>query len=114
MFDAQHELLLRLLSAGALDGVRVDHIDGLRQPAEELLKLRAAGARWIVVEKILADEEPLPSPLDADGTTGYEFADRACGVLADPSGEGPLTRYGGRPAVTTGPSRRSPGRVACS
>src|SRR5581483_6253776 len=54
-------------------------------------RLRDAGARWLVVEKILGEHEVLPVWLGADGTTGYEFADRAGGVLVDEDAEAPLT-----------------------
>ena len=90
-FQAQHGLVLRLLADGVLDGVRVDHVDGLRDPRALLARLRAAGADWLLVEKVLATGEQLRDSLGADGTTGYEFADRVCGVLVDPDGEEPLT-----------------------
>jgi (1->4)-alpha-D-glucan 1-alpha-D-glucosylmutase len=91
VFEAQHELVARLLREGVADGVRVDHVDGLRDPVGYLEQLRALGAGWLLVEKILGPDETLPGAFDADGTTGYELADRVVGILVDPVGEAPLT-----------------------
>ncbi len=93
VFDTQHALVASLLDAGVVDGVRVDHVDGLRIPGRYLQWLRDLGARWIVVEKILARDETLPASWAADGTTGYEFAERAGGALVDGSHETEFTRW---------------------
>jgi (1->4)-alpha-D-glucan 1-alpha-D-glucosylmutase len=91
VFHDVHELVLGWLRTGMLDGVRVDHIDGLRDPTAYLERLTgSARDAWIVVEKILAATEPLPDWPIA-GTTGYEFMARVTGLLTDPDGEQPLT-----------------------
>ncbi|MGH9489388.1 MAG: malto-oligosyltrehalose synthase [Terriglobales bacterium] len=91
VFAATHQRILAWLADGSLDGVRVDHVDGLRDPAEYLQRLRAAApGAWIVVEKILAPEEALP-PWPVAGTTGYDFLNLCTGLLIDPAGAGPLT-----------------------
>ncbi|MEZ5266342.1 MAG: alpha-amylase family glycosyl hydrolase [Acidimicrobiales bacterium] len=96
-FERTHALLLSLVEQGCIDGLRIDHPDGLRDPAGyfEGLARRAPG-RWIVAEKILARGEPLP-PWPIAGTTGYDFAAVAGGVLLDPAGEAPLTETAPRP-----------------
>jgi (1->4)-alpha-D-glucan 1-alpha-D-glucosylmutase len=92
VFLETHALVLRWLSAGVLDGVRVDHPDGLRQPRQYLARLlEAAPSAWIVVEKILAPDESLPADWPVAGTTGYEFANRLTRLYLDPAGEAPLT-----------------------
>jgi (1->4)-alpha-D-glucan 1-alpha-D-glucosylmutase len=91
VFAASHARVLGWLREGRIDGVRVDHVDGLRDPEEYLRRLRAERADgWLLVEKILAPDEALPASWPIDGTTGYEFLDLACGVLVDPDGCKPL------------------------
>lgn len=88
VFDRTHALVRRLVDSGVIDGLRVDHVDGMRDPEAYLARLReAAPDRWIVVEKILQRGEGLRVEWPVDGTTGYEFADLAIGVLIDPRGE---------------------------
>lgn len=73
VFDATHALVRQLVAEGSVDGLRVDHVDGLRDPEAYLDSLRAlAGDAPVVVEKILADGEQLPA-WPVQGTTGYEF-----------------------------------------
>jgi (1->4)-alpha-D-glucan 1-alpha-D-glucosylmutase len=92
VFLETHALILRWLAVGVLDGVRVDHLDGLRDPRRYLERLHeAAPESWIVVEKILAADEALPSDWPVAGTTGYEFLNRLSRVYVDPAGEEPLT-----------------------
>jgi (1->4)-alpha-D-glucan 1-alpha-D-glucosylmutase len=92
VFDAVHGRICAWLGDGTIAGVRVDHVDGLRDPAGYLACLRArAPDAWIVVEKIIAADEALPA-WPVDGTTGYELADRMTLLLADPAGEAALTR----------------------
>src|SRR5262249_25700626 len=77
---------------GVLDGVRIDHPDGLRDPLGYFSRLRAAVPRsWIVVEKILQDGEDLPERWPVAGSTGYDFAGRVLGLFVDPAGETALT-----------------------
>jgi len=94
VFEATHALILRLVEAGKVDGLRVDHIDGLRDPGAYTRRLRARAARpiYLAVEKILAPDEALPAAWQADGTTGYEFANLVAGLLADPAGETQLSQ----------------------
>jgi (1->4)-alpha-D-glucan 1-alpha-D-glucosylmutase len=92
VFADTHALVLRWLREGVLDGVRIDHPDGLRDPEEYLERLRdEAPEAWIVVEKILARDEPLRDSWPVEGTTGYDFLARVGALLVDPAGERPLT-----------------------
>jgi (1->4)-alpha-D-glucan 1-alpha-D-glucosylmutase len=81
VYRLTHATVLRLVAEGLVDGVRVDHIDGLADPAAYLRRL-AADVPFVVVEKILEDGERLP-PWPIAGTTGYEFLAVADGVLVD-------------------------------
>ena len=83
-----------LVEHPAFAGVRVDHVDGLTQPEAYLdgLRRRIGADRWLVVEKILAVGETLPSSWPVDGTTGYEHIRVTDHSLLDPSAETPLTR----------------------
>ncbi|MGI8999778.1 MAG: malto-oligosyltrehalose synthase [Candidatus Limnocylindria bacterium] len=88
VFADTHRLILGWLRDGLVDGLRIDHPDGLRDPAAYLARLRAAAPdAWIVVEKILGADERLPGDWPVDGTTGYRFANLATGLLVDPAGE---------------------------
>ena len=98
VFEHAHKLVLELLGKGVIDGLRIDHIDGLLEPRAYLERLRAALARagvpdcYLIVEKILARGEALPEAWPVDGTTGYEFAAAVLQALVDPASEAPLTR----------------------
>lgn len=88
VFEATHRLILSWVHDGLVDGLRVDHPDGLRDPAGYFARLRAATPdAWIVVEKILGADERLPRAWPIDGTTGYRFANFATGLLVGPAGE---------------------------
>ena len=91
VFESTHELLLGLVGRGLVDGLRVDHPDGLADPAGYLGRLRSGGARRVWVEKILGSDERLRD-WPVSGTVGYEFLNDACALLVDPAGEEPLTR----------------------
>jgi (1->4)-alpha-D-glucan 1-alpha-D-glucosylmutase len=99
VFEHVHGLVLELLGKGIIDGLRIDHIDGLLEPRAYLERLRAALARagvpdcYVVVEKILARGETLPESWPVNGTTGYEFANSVLETLVDPASETPLTRF---------------------
>ena len=93
VFDATHGLILRLLAEGVIDGLRIDHPDGLADPAGYLRRLRDGGARRVWVEKILASSERLPADWPVSGTVGYEFLNDVCGLFVDPAGEAPLTEF---------------------
>ena len=88
VFADTHRLVLDLVSAGTIDGLRVDHVDGLADPEGYLCRLRdATGGVYVVVEKILAAEEELPGSWPAAGTSGYDFLNRVNQLFVDPAGE---------------------------
>jgi (1->4)-alpha-D-glucan 1-alpha-D-glucosylmutase len=96
VFHDTHRLVLGWLERGVVDGVRIDHPDGLRDPEQYFARLRqAAPNAWIVVEKILEPGENLPQTWPVEGTTGYDFLNRLQGVFIDPAGEIPLTDFYG-------------------
>ncbi|WP_217142142.1 malto-oligosyltrehalose synthase [Streptomyces sp. AC627_RSS907] len=91
VFEATHATVLRLLHEGVIDGLRVDHPDGLADPDTYLRRLHgASGGRWTVVEKILADGERLPAAWPVAGTTGYDALRHVDGLFTDPDGYGEL------------------------
>jgi (1->4)-alpha-D-glucan 1-alpha-D-glucosylmutase len=92
VFEASHALVLRWLADGTLDGVRIDHIDGLRDPEGYLERIKAkAPSAWVIVEKILQTGESLPPSWPVAGTTGYEFLNLVGSLFVDPAGEAPMT-----------------------
>ncbi|MGC4838498.1 malto-oligosyltrehalose synthase [Micromonospora vinacea] len=96
VFAATHELILRWAAAGEVDGIRVDHPDGLRDPAGYLTRLRAAAPdAWLVVEKILEYGEELPD-WPVDGTTGYDALAAVSGLFVDTDAEGDFTALDNR------------------
>ncbi len=92
VFDETHKTLLQLLSEGRIQGLRIDHVDGLADPLgyfERLAHEWAAATkqpRWILVEKILGEDEDLPDSWPVDGTTGYEALNAILGLFIDPVG----------------------------
>ncbi|GAB2908065.1 malto-oligosyltrehalose synthase [Streptomyces heilongjiangensis] len=91
VFDATHAKILELVHDGVVDGLRVDHPDGLADPEAYLRRLHGAtGGRWTVVEKILADGEALPAAWPVAGTTGYDALRHVDGLFTDPAGAGEL------------------------
>ena len=91
VFDATHTLLVRRIRAGEIDGLRIDHPDGLADPEGYLEQLaEATGDTWVVVEKILEGDEPLPRTWRTAGTTGYDALLRIGALFVDPAGAGPL------------------------
>ena len=112
VFDDVHALVLGWLGDGTVDGVRIDHVDGLRDPTGYLEQLRRrAPSAWIVVEKILAPDERLPSRWQVDGTTGYEMIRVIDGAFVDPAGREPLealwASFGGDAAPWAAQARRA-------
>jgi (1->4)-alpha-D-glucan 1-alpha-D-glucosylmutase len=100
VFEETHALILSWLKQGVLDGVRVDHPDGLRDPAQYFQRLRErAPEAWIVGEKILEPGEWLRENWPVQGTSGYDFLNAAMGVLIQPAG---LARLGEHYAAFTG------------
>jgi (1->4)-alpha-D-glucan 1-alpha-D-glucosylmutase len=103
VFEATHGLLASLVADGHIDGLRVDHIDGLRYPKAYLELLRTkTGAGYVVVEKILEGGEELRADWPVAGTTGYDFLARVSALFVDPDAEKPLTdlyeRFTGNPS----------------
>ncbi|MFI6501122.1 malto-oligosyltrehalose synthase [Nonomuraea typhae] len=93
VFFATHEVIFWLLDEGLIEGLRVDHPDGLADPRGYLERLRQrSGGVWTVVEKILIGEERLPADWACDGTTGYEALNRITRLFVDPEGADPLIR----------------------
>jgi (1->4)-alpha-D-glucan 1-alpha-D-glucosylmutase len=87
VFRETHALVIELLSAGVVDGVRVDHVDGLVDPEQYLRRLHdATDGAYVVVEKILARDEALPPKWPVAGTTGYEAGVALTELLIDPDG----------------------------
>jgi (1->4)-alpha-D-glucan 1-alpha-D-glucosylmutase len=92
VFADTHALILGWLREGVLDGIRVDHPDGLRDPREYFERLRhAAEDVWIVAEKILEPGEPLPHSWPIDGTTGYDYLNQAGGLFVNGENEDEFT-----------------------
>jgi (1->4)-alpha-D-glucan 1-alpha-D-glucosylmutase len=93
VFRVTHVKVLDLVREGIVDGLRIDHPDGLADPAGYLRRLADAGARHVWVEKILHRSHP-PEPLrdwPVEGTVGYEFLNDATALFVDPAGEAELT-----------------------
>lgn len=94
VFKEAHAPIIHWTEQGLIDGLRVDHPDGLRDPEQYLRRLHEVTPdAWIVVEKILEPGEELPVTWPIDGTTGYDFMNRAQGVLIDPDSEETLTKF---------------------
>ncbi len=96
VFNETHALILDWLAKGVLDGVRVDHPDGLRDPLQYFQRLReAAPQAWIIGEKILAANEFLREEWPIEGTSGYDFLNVALGLLVKQQGMPELSRVYG-------------------
>lgn len=104
VFDAAHQLIFELIKTGAVDGLRIDHVDGLWNPREYLEKLqeRAAAmlpgsggekqcALYLLVEKILGPNEKLRPDWPVHGTTGYDFTNQVLALLVDAAAEQSFT-----------------------
>lgn len=102
VFEASHALIRDLAREGLITGLRIDHIDGLRDPRLYLEQLRAYvrgpddAPLYTVVEKILESSERLPSDWPCEGTTGYEFLSLATGLLLAPDGHTALEAFRAR------------------
>ncbi|WP_454689993.1 malto-oligosyltrehalose synthase [Achromobacter aloeverae] len=115
VFDAVHAMALSLYEEGLVDGLRVDHVDGLADPIAYCARLHAEladrsarrpGARagqvpYLIVEKILGNDEVLDERWMVDGTTGYDFMDQVGAVLHDAAGVGPITELWQTLAIDT-------------
>jgi (1->4)-alpha-D-glucan 1-alpha-D-glucosylmutase len=91
VFAAVSGLALRLIAEGVIDGLRVDHPDGLTDPLQYLQRLRDGGAEHVWVEKILDPDEELRADWPVSGTVGYEFANDVAALFVDPAAEPALT-----------------------
>ena len=96
VFDAAHRLILSLVKTGKVDGLRIDHPDGLYDPAGYFRRLQAAAGGtasgvdepvYVLAEKILARHEDLPDDWPVAGTTGYDFTNLVNGLFVDTEGE---------------------------
>ena len=92
VFMDRHRLVLELVAAGHVRGLRIDHVDGLRDPQTFLDRIRAAApALYLVVEKVLGYDEELASSFPVDGTTGYDFIAHVDGLFVDSQNEPAMT-----------------------
>ncbi len=89
VFRHAHARIVPMIEDGTLDGIRLDHVDGLLDPKRYFTDLRAASSRpfYLVVEKILAAHEQLREDWPVDGTTGYDFTNLVLGAMIDPAAE---------------------------
>ena len=92
VWEVTHAKVVELAQEGLVDGVRIDHPDGLANPRRYLERLREAGIEHVWVEKILEPGERLRPEWPVEGTTGYEFLNDVTALFVDPAGEEPLTR----------------------
>ena len=97
LFHATHGLVFQLIAEGKLDGLRIDHIDGLLDPKGYCQRLVAQCPRpiYLLVEKILAKHERLRDDWPVDGSTGYDFTNLITGLFIDPAAEPAMTRIYG-------------------
>lgn len=103
VFDATHRLVLEFLKEGKIDGLRIDHPDGLYNPSEYFHRLQCGRTcpgqappcdttKYVVIEKILTGDEPLPGNWPVNGTTGYEFINLVNGLFVDSSAHARMKR----------------------
>jgi (1->4)-alpha-D-glucan 1-alpha-D-glucosylmutase len=94
VFRTTHALPIAWAQQGLVQGLRIDHPDGLRDPTQYFHRLReACPTAWIVAEKILGPGETVPADWPVAGTTGYDFLNMVGGLFVDPEGQGPLTQF---------------------
>ena len=105
MFDHAHRLAFDLLARGLVQGLRIDHVDGLFNPAAYLRLVQGRAGRavgrppadpedqpiWLAVEKVLAADERIRRDWPVAGTTGYDFLNQVAGLFVDPEGERGVT-----------------------
>ena len=89
VFRHAHARIVPMIEDGTLDGIRLDHVDGLLDPKRYFETLRAASERpfYLVIEKILAAHEQLREDWPVEGTTGYDFTNLVLGAMIDPAAE---------------------------
>lgn len=84
VFQATHALILDMVNAGHISGLRIDHVDGLLNPEQYLTRLREQlPEAYVVVEKILHPDEELPRQWPVEGTTGYDYLNYVNGVFCE-------------------------------
>jgi (1->4)-alpha-D-glucan 1-alpha-D-glucosylmutase len=94
VFQYVHKNIFLMLRNGIINGLRIDHIDGLRDPQEYLIKLKKKSLKtWIVVEKILGSDERIPDDWPINGTTGYDFLNVVNGLFVNPSAHTRLSDF---------------------
>jgi (1->4)-alpha-D-glucan 1-alpha-D-glucosylmutase len=95
VFEHAHALVVRMIEDGVIDGLRLDHVDGLFDPKAYFEALRAAAKRpfYLIVEKILAPHEQIRRDWPIDGTTGYDYTNLVLGVLIDPAAEASFSQF---------------------
>jgi (1->4)-alpha-D-glucan 1-alpha-D-glucosylmutase len=94
VFADTHRLILGLVADGSVDGLRIDHVDGLADPEGYLERVCYAPSRpYVVVEKILQPDEELPASWPAAGTTGYDFLNHVTELFVDPRGAAAVRDY---------------------
>jgi len=92
VFAETHDHILEWVRQGLVDGLRIDHVDGLANPQRYLERLaEATGGAWVAVEKVLSPGEELPASWAAAGTTGYDFCNLVTRLFIAPAGHDPLT-----------------------
>ncbi|MDJ0355844.1 malto-oligosyltrehalose synthase [Paenarthrobacter sp. PH39-S1] len=97
VFDESHARILHWVRQGWVDGLRVDHPDGLADPAGYLRRLKdATDGAYLLIEKILEPGETLPDSLHCEGTTGYDALAQLDRIFVDPEGEAPLSMLDAR------------------
>jgi (1->4)-alpha-D-glucan 1-alpha-D-glucosylmutase len=105
VFEKYHQFIKQLCHQGLVQGLRVDHVDGLFDPDKYLVQLRelAGDDKYLVVEKILEGEEVIPDYWPIQGNSGYDFLAWASNVMTDPAGKEKLTEVYQRivPTATT-------------
>lgn len=93
VFQHTHKLIAHYLRTQRIHGLRIDHIDGLYHPELYLSKLRQlSNSSYTVIEKILEGEEKLPEEWLTEGTTGYDFMNKVCGIFVDTTKHREFTR----------------------
>ncbi|MCC7085014.1 MAG: malto-oligosyltrehalose synthase [Pirellulales bacterium] len=94
VFHDTHALIAHWLERGVLDGLRIDHPDGLRDPQQYFQRLAQRSSRaWIVAEKILMPDEAIPADWPIAGTTGYDFLNCVLGLFVNPLAAEPLSEF---------------------
>jgi len=92
VFEATHKFVMELVRDGKVNGLRIDHPDGLFDPAQYFDDVQGQNRVYMVVEKILSGDEPLPAEWPVHGTTGYDFSNLVNGLFVDSSASAKINR----------------------